>query len=442
MNPKKIGKAFLSRLLEAQVKALRKKHDITVVAVAGSVGKTSTKFAIAAMLGTKLRVRFQEGNYNDRVTVPLIFFGETESGIYDIPAWLKLLRRNRRALKHEYPYDVVVVELGTDGPGQMEQFAYLQPDLVVVTAIAPEHMEYFKTLDAVAAEELQVARYAKRLLVNADDTPKKYLQNLSYKSYGVATTADYMTAGRQQLQLGVTEADIIVPGEPNVFAKLHLLGAQGAKICLAAAASAHMLGFSGADIREGLEAIKPVSGRMQILPGKKQATIIDDTYNASPIAVKAALDVLYAMDAPQKIAILGSMNELGDTSTAAHQEVGEYCDPAKLNELIIIGKEAAAYLAPVAKERGCRVVVCATPYEAGAYALQKLQSKAVILAKGSQNGVFAEEALKALLANPEDTQKLVRQSPYWMSIKKQQFGEPDGSAPAPSAPDGPPAAAS
>jgi len=160
---------------------------------------------------------------------------------------------------------------------------------------------------------------------------------------------------------------------------------------------------------------------MQILDGVKDTIIIDDTYNASPIAVKAALDVLYAAKAKQRVAILGSMNELGVYSREAHQEVGAYCDPKRLDVVVTIGHDAKKWLAPVARERGCQVIDFTSPYEAGEYVSGKLQRGGVVLAKGSQNGVFTEEAIKPLLADPTDAAKLVRQSPYWITRKARQF---------------------
>jgi UDP-N-acetylmuramoyl-tripeptide--D-alanyl-D-alanine ligase len=160
---------------------------------------------------------------------------------------------------------------------------------------------------------------------------------------------------------------------------------------------------------------------MQILPGIKNSTLIDDTYNSSPVAVRAALDVLYAGDAPQRIAILGGMNEMGDYSPQAHKEVGAYCDPKKLDWVVTIGPDAKQYLAPAAKEQGCQVKSFLSPYDAGHFVAGLLKESAVVLAKGSQNRVFAEESLKELLANPEDASKLVRQSRHWQDVKAKQF---------------------
>ncbi|MCA9333419.1 hypothetical protein KC963_00035, partial [Candidatus Saccharibacteria bacterium] len=207
----------------------------------------------------------------------------------------------------------------------------------------------------------------------------------------------------------------------TIEADVSALGKQGAKLVLAAAAAAHQLGVSPKDIVKGLQRITPVPGRMQILSGIKNSVLIDDTYNASPLAVKAALDVLYSANTMQRIAILGTMNEMGEGSARMHEEIGEYCDPTKLDAVVTVGDQAALYLAHAAAQKGCKVVSFLNPYEAGDWVKDNVKKNAVILAKGSQNGVFAEESLKALLARNSDAKKLVRQSEYWMGVKSQQF---------------------
>jgi UDP-N-acetylmuramoyl-tripeptide--D-alanyl-D-alanine ligase len=418
---KSLGKAFICRRLERQVKRLRRKHEFALVAVAGSVGKTSTKLAIAQALGTNRRVRYQDGNYNDRLTVPLIFFGHTEPGLYNIFAWFRILLNNRRQLRREYPYDIVVVELGTDEPGQMAKFAYLQPDLVVLTSAAPEHMERFHTLDGVAEEELQVFAYGKRVLANIADIDAKYLEGREYVSYGTDTATYSLKSAKPAKKLSTQRVTYDLAGR-KVSASIPLLGTQGAKIGLAAAATACELALSPDDVSKALENLQPFAGRMQPLKGIKNSTIIDDTYNASPSAVAAALDVLQSADAKQRIAILGSMNELGETSPDAHRDVGKLCNPKKLDLVVTIGKDARNYLAPAAAVAGCTVESFLSPYEAGEFVKGQLQSGAVVLAKGSQKGVFAEEAVKLLLKDSADTSRLVRQSDYWMRVKRSQFG--------------------
>ncbi|MDP2947649.1 MAG: cyanophycin synthetase, partial [Nanoarchaeota archaeon] len=146
----------------------------------------------------------------------------------------------------------------------------------------------------------------------------------------------------------------------------------------------------------------------------------DDTYNASPNAIKIALDTLYNFESPQKIAILGMMNELGDLSEEEHKKIGKYCNPKFLDLVVTVGKDANLFLAPAAKQNSCQVYEAKNSLDAGNFVKNKIKEGAVILAKGSQNGVFTEEALKPLLDSKSDFSKLVRQDKYWMEIKKKQ----------------------
>lgn len=416
---KKLGKNIISGILERQVKKLRKKHNFIVVAVVGSVGKTSTKLAIAEILKTQKSVRYQEGNYNDRVTVPLIFFGHENPNMFNIFAWLKIIRSNRKQIRRKHFYDVVVLELGTDGPGQLKGFAYIKPDIAVVTAVTPEHMEFFDSIDAVAEEELVVAKFSKNVVINVDDVSHKYIKNIKNAiTYGLSS-ADYTaeTSAKKTKQLiNVSHGDLKINKEIN------LLGKQGAKIALAAVAVANELDLTQANIINGLGKLKAFSGRMNILEAINKSSIIDDTYNSSPAAVIAGLDVLYGMKASQKIAILGTMNELGNFSNDAHKEIGRYCDPKQLDIVVTIGKPAEEFTGKVAKQKGCEVHSFDSPYEAGDFVKTRLVKGTIVFAKGSQNQVFAEESIKVLLADSDDAKKLVRQSKYWLDIKESQFG--------------------
>jgi UDP-N-acetylmuramoyl-tripeptide--D-alanyl-D-alanine ligase len=419
-HPKALGRATVCRILEAQVRRLRKRHNFTVVAVAGSIGKTSTKIAVARVLQSARRVLWQEGNYNDRATVPLIFFDHPQPSLFNVFAWLKIVFLNELTIRRAYPYQAVVVELGTDGPGQISQFAYIQPELVVITAVTPEHMEYFGTLDAVAREELAALNFARQSLVNVDDTPAEYLAERNYLSYGTQKGAAYRVTVGSTKELHGQKVTFYL-NKDSFTVTIPLLGSHGAKVALAAAAAAHITGLPLEDIKKGVAGVSAFAGRMQTLPGIMNSTIIDDTYNSSPVAAIAALDVLQSGEAPQRIALMGSMNELGDYSPQAHREVGEHCDPTKLDWVIALGPDAKEYFAPVAEARGCRVKIFLDPYEAGRFIKKNLKEGAVILAKGSQNHVFAEEALKILLANKEDEARLVRQSAPWMAKKRKQF---------------------
>jgi UDP-N-acetylmuramoyl-tripeptide--D-alanyl-D-alanine ligase len=423
LRPKFAGRAAVCKILEFQVVRLRRRHSFTIIAVGGSIGKTSTKLAIAHTLEPTRRVIYQTGNYNDRVTVPLVLFGQELPNLLNVGAWARIFFANERTIRRPFFYDIAVLELGTDHPGDMAQFAYLQPEIAVVTAVTPEHMEYFGTLDAVAEEELTVCDYAKQVVVNADDTPPEYLHHPDLLTFGLSKQADFHASDIKPD--GLKGSDVKLHLRQGITLQSHaaILGEQGIKILLAAAAAAQLAGLDKAEIEKGLHEVRPFAGRMQILQGIKDSTIIDDTYNASPVAVTAALDVLFAAKAPQRIAILGNMNELGDFSQQAHTEVGAYCQPKKLDLVVTIGPDAQKYLAPAARRAGCKVDSYASPYAAGAAVLKHLRKGAVVLAEGSQNQVFAEEALKVLLKNKEDIRKLVRQSDSWMKIKKSQFGD-------------------
>lgn len=399
---KNLAKKAVAAILGYQVRKLCKKNQIKIIGVAGSIGKTSTKLAIASVLKAGFRVRYQDGNYNDLVSVPLVFFGETLPSLFNPFDWLKLFWRNQKKLRRPYDYDVVVVELGSDGPGQIEQFKnYLDLEIGVVTGITPEHMQFFEDLGGVAKEEFAISRFSSLLLVNNDLCDEKYLKDIpQLLTYGIEKPGDF----------GPSE---ITSARDKSQAEQYSL--------LAAAAVGRKLAMQPAAIEKGLESIKPAPGRMQKLLGANGSTIIDDTYNSSPEAVKLALDYLYGIKTPQKIAILGNMNELGSYSETAHTEIGRLCDPKQLDLVVTIGPDANKFLAPAAEAKGCKVQTFDSPYQAGDYVKPHIQKGAVILAKGSQNGVFAEEAIKQLLANPADFSKLVRQSDGWLKVKQKVF---------------------
>ncbi len=400
---KKLAKKTVAAVLGHQVRELYKRNDFKVVGVAGSIGKTSTKFAIAQTLSETLRVCYQQGNYNDQVTVPLVFFGEEQPSLFNPFAWMRVFWRNQKKLGKNYPYDVVVVELGSDGPGEIQEFdKYLKLDIAIVTAITPEHMQNFVSIEEVAKEELAVAGFSSLVLFNSDLCDLKYFNHLeNTRSYGLKQKADFGNSKIEGVAEGKSSAE-----------KYSLL---------AASAVASEFGIKPHDIEKGLRTFRPVSGRMQILKGVNDSKIIDDTYNSSPAAAKLALDYLYKMDAPQKIAVLGNMNELGRYSKQAHEEVGNYCNPKELELVITIGPDANKYLAESAKKAGCEVHSFESPFIAGEYLRPIIKNNAAILIKGSQNKVFAEEAIKSILANPKDKSKLVRQSRDWLKIKNGAF---------------------
>jgi UDP-N-acetylmuramoyl-tripeptide--D-alanyl-D-alanine ligase len=422
---KKMAKKFVAAILGWQVRRLRVKNNFKTVGVTGSIGKTSTKFAIATVLKQQFAVQSQAGNYNDLVSAPLIFFGQDLPNIYNPLAWLKVFFSNEKIIRREYPYEIVVVEIGTDAPGQIAEFSrYLQLDIGVLTAITPEHMEFFDDLKAVAKEELAISRFTDKLLINKDLCPAELLGEI-YKdtsTYGMKQPAEVRVTNIKFDGFS-SSFDIEVNGQKLLHAGHEDITEPVLYSVCAAGAVANELGMHPLSIKKGIDTIKPVNGRMMTLRGVNRSTIIDDTYNASPEAMKAALDTLYRIKADQKIAILGNMNELGGYSEPEHRQIGQYCNPEELDLVITIGPDANKYLAPAAAEKGCEVKQFNNPYETGEYLKELIKPGAVILAKGSQNGVFAEETVKILLADKADSSKLVRQTPDWLRKKQKLFSQ-------------------
>jgi len=421
-------KKFIQKRLEKLVKKYLKKEGLTLVVVTGSVGKTSTKMAIATVLGERYSVRVHEGNHNTHLSAPLAIMGiEYPDNIRSVSAWIAVWRAAWIRMRQKDDVQVIVQELGTDQPGDIKQFGtYLKPQIAVVTAISPEHMEFFKTIDAVAQEELSVAAFAGRTIVNRDDVAEeyaKYATTQTIDTYGLSEGSEYRIVLEPSSPLDGRIGKLYAPEWDGLPVNLQVVGDQGVKSAAAAAVVGAKLGLTSQQVAVGLSKIRPVKGRMNVLRGLEESVIIDDTYNASPLAVKAALQTLYNIETPQRIAILGSMNELGDTSAQAHEQAGNECDPAKLDWVITIGEQAGKYLAPMASAKGCQVRSFNNPYEAGGFAHSVLKPRAVVLAKGSQNGVFAEEAVKILLHATEEETALVRQSDYWLNVKKAQFAD-------------------
>jgi UDP-N-acetylmuramoyl-tripeptide--D-alanyl-D-alanine ligase len=239
---KKIAKNVVVKILGWQVRRLQAKNRFQTIGVVGSIGKTSTKFALARVIGETKTVRFQEGNYNDIVSVPLVFFGHELPALTNVLAWFKLFWSNEKQLRKTYPYDVVVVELGTDGPGQIAAFAsYLHCDYAVVTAITPEHMEFFPSLDEVASEELSVSKFADYLLINGDLSAKNYQKDLDVPilTYGFAKTADYMMSSAKFLRTQATFE--VTAGDWNITATIEAVSRAELYSATAAATMAHLL---------------------------------------------------------------------------------------------------------------------------------------------------------------------------------------------------------
>lgn len=423
-------KAYVQKRLEKYVKEYFVRHpEIKLVVVTGSVGKTSTKVAIATVLSERFRVRLHEGNHNTHMSTPLAVLGiEYPEKLKSVRAWLEVFKAAKERIAAPTDVDVIVQELGSDRIGQVQHFStYLHPDIGVVTAVSPEHMEYFRDMEAVAREELAVANFSKQALINRDDVDEiyaKYLTNGNVNTYGTSNISEYHFVSQDYTADGGHVGAFVAPEwiDP-VPTEVHVIGEHPLRPAVAAGAVAVKLGLSATEVASGLSKIRSLPGRMNILRGAENTTIIDDTYNSSPLAAESSMRELYRLSVPQRIAVLGSMNELGLTSQVEHEVLGKLCDPNGLAWVITVGSEAEKYLAPAARARGCQVKSFKNSLQAGAFVRSVMEPGAAILFKGSEGGIYLEEAVKVVLHSTADEAKLVRQSPEWMARKNTFFSE-------------------
>lgn len=413
---------IILKTIERYTRKLIRTHKPIIVGVTGSVGKTSTKLAIAHLLEGDYKVNVHEGNYNTDFGLPLsIFRLDPPKKSSDIVAWLKILKTIRRTVKEDYPYDVLVLELGADKPGDIQKFMdYLEPDIGIVTAVAKVHYEAFSSIEHILDEKWSLAEGSKKVFYNYDDKRLRNRAEGDMTGYGLTSESSaralldkFEPSKGWSGKFGYQDWE-----EKLVFP---VVGRQSVYALTVATAVANELGVSRERCIEAIESWQQPSGRMQLLTGKKDATIIDDSYNASPYSTVAALDALYRLPG-RKVAILGSMNELGEYEQEGHEMVGQQC--GDLDMLITIGEAANQYLAPAAVESGVdisRVHKCNSPYEAGQLMSEAIEDNDSILVKGSQGGVYAEESIKPLLADTDDSAKLVRQSDAWQKQKEKEF---------------------
>jgi len=423
-------KNFIQKKLERYVRAYFAKHsEVKLIVVTGSVGKTSTKTNIARMLSQKFRVGMQAGNHNTEMSAPLGILGiDYPENIHSVLAWLTVFRAAKKRIKDPTTVDVIVQELGSERPGEIPHFGtYLRPYIGVVTGITPEHMEFFGSIEKVAEEELTMINFSEIGLINRDDAGGRFasfMTNANIDTYGTTSAAEYrFEISDFSLEQGYT-GQVIAPEFTNeVAASVHVVGEHSLRPVMASVAVALKFGFSSEDIVEGLKGIAVVPGRMNLLRGQNETLLIDDTYNSSPAAAEAALRTLYSLDAPQRIAVLGSMNELGADSQSEHEKLGGLCDPDLLAWVVTVGDEANRFLAPKARARGCQVKSFANALEAGGFVHSVMEKGAVVLLKGSQGNIYLEEATKMLLHSTEEDRQLVRQSQQWMQTKSDFFSK-------------------
>ncbi|CAN5730180.1 hypothetical protein BH11PAT2_BH11PAT2_06910 [soil metagenome] len=427
---KKTLRTFFAYLLASLARGVLTKYKPTVVMVTGSVGKTSTKDAIAAVLDSRFYIRASEKSYNSEFGVPLTILGAKNPWASPY-AWVKVFGEALalHLFPNHYP-KILVLEVGADRPGDLARILRIAtPNIVVVTQLpaVPVHVEAYATPAAVRDEEFAPA-YALSpdgcLIYSADDD---YVQALAkplavrVTTYGVAEDADVRLTGatvykEKNIPAGM-ESMVAAGGKEYV---LRVKGALGRPQLLAPAAAIAVgceLGMTLQEALKGLESYIPPAGRGRLIAGKRGATIIDDSYNASPAAVEEGLASLQILASEHKgtrrIAVLGDMMELGRYSVEEHEQIGTSATQ-RCDILVTVGtrSRASAQSAIAAGMKETAVHTFDSSSEAAGFLKEFIQKDDAILIKGSQS-VRMERVAEALLANPEDRLLLVRQDAEW-----------------------------
>ena len=423
-------------MLTWEAEQVLRRYRPKVVAVTGSVGKTSTKDAIAHVLSTHHRLRKSQKSFNSEIGVPLTVLGLENAWTNPFKwVWNVLQGLWLVYVPHTYP-DLLVLEVGADHPGDIERTAkWLRPDVAVVTWVGetPAHVEFYDSPKALAHEKAALIRALTKdgvCILNYDDP---VVQGMMHDTRGHVTGYGYSPKAHllisnphiQYQKEGDREAPVGMAFRVDYkghMIPIELRGACGGQAIYAATAAfavASELGVPLLEITELLKTYVGPPGRMRLLSGIKGSILIDDTYNSSPAAVSSAFAFLKEAKAPnrgRKIAVLGDMLELGKYTVEAHKAVGfEVAHTA--NFLFAVGTRAR-FIAEAARLEGMKAdkIFVFDDAMAAGRALDPLLKKGdIALIKGSQF-MRMERVVLEVMAHPEDADRLlVRQESEWMN---------------------------
>ena len=409
------------------------KYRPHIIAITGSVGKTSTKDAVYAVLSVLAYVRKSEKSFNSELGLPLSVLGIPNGWSNPLTWTVNILRGLWLFLwPHKYP-KWLVLEVGVGKPGDMAQTAaWLRTDAVIITAIGetPVHIEFFESRRHLIEEKSALIKTLKPdglLVLNQDDDAvlemKTKTKNRSV-TFGFTEGAEVRGSGDNISYNEKNEPEGIIfrvdaEGKSlpvvieGVFGRNHVYASLSA-LALASGLKLNML--SAADSLRNYDA---PPGRMRLLRGLRRSLIIDDTYNSSPFACEAALKTLgeikCRIEGCRKIAVLGDMLELGKHTIEAHKNIGKIARD-NVGMLLVVGPRAQNIKAG-ALEAGMapdKIFEFANSREAGAFLRNHIESGDVILLKGSQ-GVRMERAVEAIMLEIDKKEMLlVRQDPEWL----------------------------
>jgi len=359
--------------LQALATVVRKIWGKPLIGVTGSAGKTTTKEAIAHVLSMRFRVLKSEGNFNNHFGLPLML------------------------LKIEPEHDVAVIEMGMSHAGEIRALAKIaQPEIGVVTNVAPVHLEFFDSLAGIARAKYELVESLPAngtAVLNADD---EYVSQFGrgFKGkvigYGLRATADVRAENIESNGAEGSRFDVITANGREA-ATLPLVGEHNVLNALAAISVGLARGMSLSEAVAALATLKPADKRGQVLQ-LGNITVINDCYNSNPKALNAMVDALAAMKATRRIVVAGEMLELGPSGEELHRAAGQHLAEKKIE--VLVGVRGLAHaMVDGARSAGAQAEFVATPEQAGEWLAREARDGDVVLLKASR-GVKLEKALE------------------------------------------------
>lgn len=428
---KSLFKSTVVSILTFEANLLLRLAKPKIIAVTGSVGKTSTKDAVYHAIKNTTSARKSEKSYNSEIGVPLSILG-LDNAWQNPFLWIKNIGNGliHALFPFHYP-KVLVLEMGVDRPGDMKRLtSWIKPDIVVLTRLpdVPVHVEYFSSPEEVVAEKLilvdALATDGVLIYNNDDEKVRQAALDTRQKAIGYSrySPSSYTVSEDKIIyENGLPKGMKFTISHNDEAAEFSLTGAVGVSSLYNFAAATAVAGELGATLEDTAAEMKnfvPPAGRLRLIEGLKNTVIIDDTYNSSPVALESALSTLKEVSGfNRKIAVLGDMLELGRYSTEAHERVGQQA--AECSDVLITVGVRARTIASTALGAGMNeenILQYDDAVTAGKELQNFIQPGDLILVKGSQ-GLRMERIVLEIMNEPEKAPDLlVRQSKAWQEI--------------------------
>lgn len=304
------------RALMDLAKFYREKLGLKVVGITGSAGKTSTKDLVAAVLSDKYKVFKTKGNFNNEIGLPLMI------------------------LELDSTYDVAILEMGMRGLGQIKELAEIaSPDLGIITNIGISHIEILKTRENILKAKMEIATFFDKnntLVVCGNDDFLGSLPEAEYKIVKTGVGENFEIGAKNIALEELSSKFTVYDGEKEEEFSLDMPGEHNISNLMLGIAIAKELGVSFEEMKRGLNNIEATSMRLELIK-KDGFSILNDCYNSSPVAVKSAIDVMKNIEGKRRIAVLGTMRELGHKSEEAHEEIGKYAKENGIEKVLCFG---------------------------------------------------------------------------------------------------------